>query len=309
LLLIPATVLALVLYELLRVSLQSMLLFTRASLLWLTGQGAQMVLSLAFLSLFGRVWTGVLGCLVGAASAFAVFVLPFVRTTPGAGASLRMIAPTGTLARAAPLVLSYSFFILINNIDMIIGYWLLPRAELGVYAASAILPKAIITATFAVAQVVLPVVVDQNMDGISVRLSVVKAIAMGTGMSVAAAFVLWIATPFFQATPFGIVGLDFSIMMILAIGAVALSVMRILVVIETAMQRYAIGLAQSAAIVLFIVLSMGGEPRAYRIAELHTIIVWGFLIATSVIFSLASSGIRLRPFASATTAGWRKPAP
>src|SRR5262249_9039714 len=66
LLLTPATVLALVLAEVMRVSFQSLLLFIRASLLWLTSQGAQVILSLVLLLLSGRVWTGVLGVLLGA---------------------------------------------------------------------------------------------------------------------------------------------------------------------------------------------------------------------------------------------------
>ena len=81
------------------------------------------------------------------------------------------------------MIISYSLFILLNNVDMLVGYWLLSRAELDAYAASALLPKAIITATFAVAQVVLPVVTDQRVGGRSFRLSVVKGVAIATGMA------------------------------------------------------------------------------------------------------------------------------
>ena len=72
------------------------------------------------------------------------------------------------------------------------------------------------TATFAVAQVVLPVVVDQRLDGLAFYFSVVKAIAVVTVMSFAAAFLMFVAVPFVQTTDFAIRGLDVPAMMMLA---------------------------------------------------------------------------------------------
>ena len=289
LLLIPATVLALVLVEILRVSLQSLLLFVRASALWLTSQGAQVILSLALLYFTGRVWTGILGFLIGAGLASLAFAGSFANMSAGPVGSLTASMLRGLL-RETPLILAYSLFILINSVDMLVGYWLLSRAELDAYAASALLPKAVVTATFAVAQVLVPVIVEQKMERISVNVSVLKAIAMAAGMSVAAAVVLWFGTPILQATPFAIRGLDFSVMMVLAVGAIALSAMRIIIVVEGAMQRYAIGLAQAVAIVLFIALAASAEARADRMAELYTLIVWAFLIGTGVTIVLWRSG-------------------
>jgi O-antigen/teichoic acid export membrane protein len=289
LLLIPATVFALGIAEVLRVSLQSMLLFSQASLLWLASQTAQVALSFTFLLFFRRVWTGILGVLLGAALISAIYAFLFARTARPTTAVLT-VSGIKSLIREAPMVLAYSLFILISNVDILVSYWLLTRAELDVYAASALLPKAIITATSSVAQVLLPVVVEQRVDGLSPRFSVLKAIAMVAGMSVAAAFVLWIVMPLVQTTPFAIRGLDASVMTILAAGAVALSTMRVLVVAEVALQRYAVGLAQAGAVVLFIVLCTSGEARAYRIGELHTIIVWGFLIASIATFLMVRTG-------------------
>jgi hypothetical protein len=254
LLLIPGTVLAIVFVEVLRVSMQSMLLFNRANLLWLMSQGAQAFLSLALLRFSGRVWTGILGFLIGATLASAPFLTSFA-SAARARARLPTTATIRSLVRETPMILAYSLFILINSIDILLGYCVLSRAELDVYAGSAMLPKATVTATFAVAQVLLPVVVGQKMDGVAIHMSVLKAIVLAIAMSTAAFLVLWIATPFLQATSFAIRGLDFSMMMTMAAGAVALSALRIVVVAEGAMERYAVGLAQSAAVVVFVVLA------------------------------------------------------
>ena len=297
LLLTPVTVLALVTAEFLRMSLQSMLLFKRASMLWIASQITQVALSFLFLLLFQRVWTGILGVAIGAASVSAVFAISFACIARAASAPIPPLA-IRKLVSDAPIIIAYSLFMLFSNIDILIGYWLLARAELDVYAASALLPKAVVTATFAVAQVVLPVVVEQRIDGHSSRFSVVKAIIVVTGMSVAAALVLWIAIPSLQTTPFAIRGLDFSVMIVLATASIGLSAMRILVVVEGAMQRYAAGLAQSGAVVLFMVLSMNAEAQAHRVAELYTIVVWGFLImATAIFFPARRVLVGLNPFA------------
>ena len=285
-LLIALAVLVLGVAEVLRAAFQGMLLFGWSSALWITSQAAQFALAIGGLLLFTRVWTGVAGILAGGAFACAAFAPWFVPTLRGR-ASERSVHVPLTLRRELPMIASYSLFILLNNLDILVGYWLLPRAALDVYAASALLPKAIITATFPVAQVVLPVIVDQRLDGISSRLSVLKAVAMVVAMSVPAALVLWAVVPLAQATPFAIRGLDFSIMTMLAAGAVALSALRILVVVEVALRRYAFGLAQAGAVVLFLVLCARADIRAHGIAELYTIVSWGFLVTAIATLFLA----------------------
>jgi hypothetical protein len=280
-LLIPITVLASVAVEILRTSLQSMLLFTRASALWITRNGAQFAFSLGALFLFTKVWTGIAGLLVGTALAGAAFLPWFAHAArqkspePSEHMSLH-------LRQETPMIISYSLFILLNTVDILVGYCLLSRAELDAYAASALLPKAIVTATFAVAQVVLPVVTAQRASALSSRLSVVKGVAMATGMAAAAVALIWAAVPFIQGTPLAIRGLDFELMSILAIGAVALSTVRVLVVIEIALQRYAVGFAQAAAIVLFVILCVISNAGPLRIAELYLTISCGFLLLIGV---------------------------
>lgn len=81
-------------------------------------------------------------------------------------------------------------------------------------------------------------------------------------------------------------------MSILAIGAVTLSTLRVLVVVELATQRYAIGLAQGGAIVLFVLVCALSNATPLKIAELYVLVGGGFLL----ISGLAS--LMLRPSAS-----------
>jgi O-antigen/teichoic acid export membrane protein len=278
--LIPLTVLALVVTEILRTSFQGMLLFGWQSAVWVVSNAAQFAGAIGALWLIPRVWLGICGILAGALVTFAAFVTWFVRAARALPATTSAV--TLNLVNEWPMIVGYSLFIVMNNMDIFAGYLLLPRDQLDVYAASSLLSKAITTMTFAVAQVTLPVIVDQKADGLSYRQSIAKAIAMTVGLGAAAAAVLWVAVPWVQATPLAIRGLDFPIMMTLAIAAIALGAIRVFVIVEVALQRYAVGIAQVGAMALFgLICGLAGAP-ALRLAELYAAITSGFLVIVAI---------------------------
>ena len=260
-----------------------MLLFGWQNAVWVTSNAAQFICAIGALWLMPRVWPGIAGILAGAVITFLLFIPWFLR--------VRRAKPTHSipeltihLSQDLPMIIGYSLFILLNNVDILIGYWLLPRTALDVYAASSLLPKAITTATFAVAQVVLPVIVEQRADGVSSRQAAVKAFAMVIGLGAAAAAALWMIVPWLQTTPFAIHGLNFPIMMTLALAAVALSAIRVLIVVEIAVRRYAVGLAQACAILLYAAWCLLSDPAPLRIAQLYAVVGYGFLAAVMLVW-------------------------
>jgi hypothetical protein len=282
LLLFPAVVLALVVFEILRASFQSLLLFKWASAVWFVCQVAQVVLAASALVVFGKVWPGVAGVFAGVALTCGLFVPRFIRHAGAASEPSAPLLGAIDFARELRMILSYSLFVLMNNLDILVGYWWLSPAASDVYAASSLLPKAIVTATFPVAQVVLPVIVDRRSSGLPFRYSALKAIALIAAMSMVATGILWLGVPFYQATPVMIRGLDFPLMMLLAIGAVGLSTWRVLIVVEIAVERFAVGLAQVAPIISFVAACMIMEPSASHLALAYTSVSWGFLGCAAV---------------------------
>jgi hypothetical protein len=320
LLIFPAAVLALIVFEILRASFQSLLLFTWSSAIWFVCQAAQCVLAAAALVVFGKVWTGVAGIFAGAALTCALFVPWFTRQVAAArepaapGFSWSMIIfrkpvpafrdhALGTIdfAHELRMILSYSLFVLMNNVDILVGYWWLSPGASDVYAASSLLPKAIVTATFPVAQVVLPVIVDRRSSGLLFRHSILKAIALVGAMSIAAAVALWLGAPIYQKTAIAIRGLDFPLLLLLAVGAVALSTWRVLVVVEVAVGEFFLGIAQLVPIALFVAICLVVEPSASHLALAYTGVSWGFL-ACAFMFALARTASR-RPGRSESAEG------
>jgi len=294
-LLIPITALAITATEILRVALQSMLLFLRAGALWITSTASQCLFSLIALATFATVWAGVAGILVGSAFATIIF-LPWITDV----ASERHTVATNMLPRLkeeAPLVVSYSLFVLLANVDVLLGYLVLPRSELNIYAASAFLPKALVTATFAVAQVLVPVVTQQRTSGFPFRRSIAKGIAVTSVLAVMGFCVLWFAAPLIQRTAFAVHGLNVELMGILAVAAVALSVLRILVVIEVALQRCLIGLAQAPAVILLALLTLLSQVDPRKLALFYALISSGLLLIVAIgIVLMNRDALSLRPF-------------
>lgn len=278
--LIPLTVLALVTTEILRTSFQGMLLFGWQNAIWVASNAAQFTCAVGALWLAPRVWLGIAGILAGAVVTFGAFLPWFVRASRAAPP--QSLQPTSDLINEWPMIVGYSLFILLNNVDILMGFWLLPRSELDIYAASSLLPKAVTTATFAVAQVMLPVIVGQKADGVSYRQSIIKAIAMTAGLGAGAVALLWVTVPWVQATPLAICNLDFSMLMTLAIAAVALGAIRVFVVVELALQRFALGLVQGPAIIVLCLACLFSHPLAIRIAELYAAVTCGFMVVVAI---------------------------
>jgi O-antigen/teichoic acid export membrane protein len=292
----PAAMLILMVPEVLRASFQSLLLFGRANAVWVASQAGQCVLGVSALLMWHRVWPGILGIMLGAALASLAFV-PWFRAK-SRDDILAMREPIKLrISQEMRLVVSYSLFVLITNIDILLAYWLLPSDGLGVYAASAFLPKAIVTATFPVAQVVLPVVVEQQVEGLSVRHSILAATAMAVGMGIAGAGALWVGVSLLQASPFAIRGLDLGVMRMISAAAVGIGAVRVLVVAEIALGRSWLGVAQAACVVLVVAVCGAKGSAAWRIAEIYAAASWGLLLAATATLGWIVAAQPLEPVA------------
>jgi hypothetical protein len=290
---IPLTVFASVIVEIERSALQGMLLFARSSALWIANTGAQFAFSLGALYVFSTVWTGIAGLLIGAVGAGVAFAPWFFRSNQQRKPA-QPILPF--LKRDAPFVVSYSLFVLFNNLDILAAYFLLPRIDLGIYTASALLPKAIVTATFAVAQVILPVLTARRTTGLPLGRTLIKGVGLTLGVASGAFVLLSTGVPWLQSTPLAIRGLDLELMRMLAIGAVAFCALRVLVVIEVALQQYAIGIAQAGAVVVFALLCTGSPASPVRIAELYVMVGVAFVMLTgavSIAFNWRQSALKI----------------
>src|ERR1700724_1205085 len=126
---------------------------------WLLWCLAQLVLGAAGLALFGAAWAVFAGmlaanCLTLIVLLLAIWRAPAAASTPVEAADLAPVAQS--LKHVLPFCTALGGFVLLSNADVLVAYLKLTGAQLGAYWASAVLPKAIVTAPHAVSLVMLP---------------------------------------------------------------------------------------------------------------------------------------------------------
>src|SRR5207248_1813506 len=101
-------------------------------------------------------------------------------------------------------VIAYGCFNLLASADVLLAYVLLNRNQLGVYIASSLLPKAIVTITLPVAQVLLPVLAAPASSSQTLRTAVLKALSVVLMLAGCASAVLWMGAAMVCNEQFGI---------------------------------------------------------------------------------------------------------
>jgi Polysaccharide biosynthesis protein len=131
---------------------------------------------------------------------------------------------------ALPFAVEYGLFILVNNIDVLIAYVVLDNYALGVYAASTALPKALVTATYPVSQVMLPVMSAFGRDRRARHIALLKALFVCALFGAAGAIGLSVGSGLACNDTYGFRFCSPRVLTMLALSSIALGVTRVLVV-------------------------------------------------------------------------------
>jgi O-antigen/teichoic acid export membrane protein len=268
---IPAIALASILVEMVRGAFQAVQRFAWFSATWILWCALQYCFATAGLLLVGTVWSGLVGLLL-AATVIAVLGWVILVRAAGAMPESSVASSAGMpldLGGLAPLVGGYGLFTLFVNLDVLVAYFLLDRQQLGAYVASSLLPKAIVTATLPVAQVLMPVVVARAKAAQSTRPSLLKALLAVIVLATTGALVLNLGGGLVCNSRLGLRFCDFGLMMTLAAAAVPLCALRVLVVADLALSANWRPLLQLLGILLVAVPAALLHAGPARLAALY----------------------------------------
>jgi O-antigen/teichoic acid export membrane protein len=289
LLVLPPAAISFLGVEMIRASLQGMLRFTAYGVSWLLWCAAQCALGAAGLWLTRSPW----GCFVGILVANLFTIGGLSRTVGGGHASTPVpaadspaIAPY-SLRRAVGFCSAFVGCVVFINADIFLAYLVLGPADLGVYTASSVLPKAIVTATQPVVQIILPVVIAIQGEGRDTSGAVRKAIAAAFTLGALAFCVLWGGSDLVCGAPYGIRYCASPLMLLLAAAAVPLSVTRTLITADVAHGRYWLPHLPLMAIVVFAVavalIWTPGSIDGLHLATTYLFSCWGLLLMWAVV--------------------------
>jgi O-antigen/teichoic acid export membrane protein len=287
-LVLPPAALSFLGVEMVRASLQGTLRFTAYGVSWVLWCAIQCAFGAAGLWLTRSPW----GCYAGILAANLFTIAGLVRTVGGGGkavpspaADVPVVAPY-SLRRAIGFCSAFVGCVLFINTDIFLAYLVLGPADLGAYTASSVLPKAIVTATQPVVQIILPVVIAIQGEGEDTSGAVMKAIAAAFVLGAMAFGVLWGGSDLVCGAPHGIRYCGSSLMLVLAAAAVPLAVARTLVTADVAHGRYWLPHLPFLAIVAFAITVLltraSGQIDSLHLATTYLFFCWGLLLVWAV---------------------------
>jgi O-antigen/teichoic acid export membrane protein len=293
LMLVPSTAFAFYLFEMGRAALQSMLDFFAYSAAWILWRCGQCVLALVALLLAGAPWAGMAGIFLATVVATLLLLQVVTRRAKAGPAQIGAATwPPFDVAASMPFMFQYGLFTLVCNVDVLLAYLVLTNDQLGSYAASSLLPKAIVTATLPVAQVMLPVVSTWGEERAQVRTALLKALGVALFLSIAGAAVLILGRDLACNDQFGIRFCATPLVTMLAVAAIPVSLSRVLVVASLALERQIRIVAPSLVLLVFAALVLLRTPSPPMLAGLYMTICWIFVLTYALI--VLSGGKALR---------------
>jgi O-antigen/teichoic acid export membrane protein len=298
LLLIPAVALAIYLFEMARAALQGMLEFYSYSAAWILWRGGQYILAVGGIALTGTAWAGMAGILVATIVATLVLLQFFRRCTGASAKEVNVESAQWAPFRgmeAVPFALQYGILIILNNVDVLVAYLILSKEELGVYSASSFLPKAIVTATLPVAQVMLPVMTVASEDHPLLRTALLKALGVAAVLSATGAAFLAVGSDLACNERFGIRFCAPWLLSVLAFASIPLSISRVLVVAGLALHRVYRILPPAALLAGFVAVVLIWVPSPYLLAATYTGLCWLFVVLYSIAIFYTGGTVDPRP--------------
>lgn len=282
-LVLPLTAVSFLGVEIVRASLQGTLRFVAYGASWFLWCVAQCAVGAVGLLLTRSPW----GCFAGMLAANLLTLGGLCRVVAGSGPAepdLAEDSPTPasySLRRALAFCSAFVGFVLFNNADIFLAYLILSPGDLGIYTASSVLPKAIVTATQPVVQIILPVVISIQGEGEDTSQAVMKAIFAAFALGTAAFAVLWAGSDLACGSPHGIRFCTSPLLLLLAAAAVPLSVMRTLVTADVAHGRYWLPHLPFLALLVFTtamaLTKVSGPAENLHLATTYLFSCWGLL--------------------------------
>jgi O-antigen/teichoic acid export membrane protein len=278
LVLIPSLALLVYLFEMVRAAFQGMLDFFTYGAAWIGWRALQFALASLALLLVGSAWAGIAGIAVATILATLVLLLLIFRRAGVSSVAMPETWEPIQIAAALPFLVEYGVFILVSNFDVLIAYLILSNQDLGVYSASSLVPKAIITATLPITQVMVPVMSAAGEDWRHRRIALLKAFGLSGSVSAIGLAVLMAGGELICNDRFGIRFCSPGLLTTLALSAIPLALLRVLIVASLALPTQRHVIFPGLALLAFTMVSFAWIRTPDGLAFVYTGFCWLFLM-------------------------------
>jgi hypothetical protein len=219
-------------------------------------------LAVAGMALVGTTWAGLLGVVL--AAGFILVVFPFFSasakyTTPQAVRALP------SFRELVPVVFGYVTLIIVSNLDILLTYVLLKDDALGAYSASSVFPKGILVIVTPLLQMLYPMMVGRHDAALDMRV-LRKSVVVIFALSSVIALGVFVFSGLLCGGAWGLNLCQPLPLELLLISAVALSVLRALVLYQSARGRDGMALSMLVPAAAYLWFALKSDRSVATIA-------------------------------------------
>lgn len=212
-----------------RVALQSLHKAVALGLYTLGWMALRFALAIAGILLFHTVWAALAGVVTSSVLVWVGFHI-WARSETG---SRRSIASPPKLVGLIPFILGYGLLILISNLDILLGYFLLSNVALGFYSASSVFPKAVLLVIMPLLQMLFPMLLRSRPSAQEFKKIAFKSGGIVLALSAAGAAMVWLLSPWICGGTFGLKLCQTPPLYVLLLSVMPLAGLRILVLLQS----------------------------------------------------------------------------
>ena len=210
-------------------------------------------LAVTGMALFGTTWGGLLGVVLAAGGVLILFKF-FIASAKSAAPQQLPALPS--IRELVPVVFGYVSLIVVSNLDVLLTYLLLKDDALGAYSASSVFPKGILVVVTPLLQMLYPMMVGRSETPRDIRRVFQKSVGVVLALSSVIAVGVFAFSGLLCGGTWGLKLCQPFPLDLLLISAVTLSVLRALVLYQSARGRDWIALSMliPAAVYLWVAL-------------------------------------------------------
>ncbi len=166
-----------------------------------------------------------------------------------------------------PVVIGYGLMTVMTNLDVLIGYFALKEADLGIYSASSVFPKAILVVMTPVSQMLFPMMFQGGAERRDFVAIVVKICITVVLAAIGAAGFIWLLSDYLCGGRLGLQLCSVPPLTILLVAVIPLALMRVAVLFQLARGRDALLLSLALPIAVYCYVALRLPLDVYSLAS------------------------------------------
>ena len=253
---------------------------------------ARFVFCMIGILIFNNVSGALAGVVTSAVLVIAIFRILVARRIKRLGADTGPRIALPSITAILPVVIGYGLMTTMTNLDVLVSYFALKEADLGVYSASSVFPKAILVVMTPVSQMLFPMMFQRGAERRDFLTVVAKICITVLFASIAAAGMTWLLSDYLCGGTIGLKLCSIPPLSALLLAAIPLALLRIAALFQLARGRDALLLFLLLPIAIYAYFVLKTPLDVDSLASSFAIFSYAGLVFFAVLSGVRELGSR-----------------